>query len=204
MHEFPLITTIAAGFTAAWVLGLLTQWLRLSPIVGYLLAGVLIGPHTPGFQGDLDLAHQLAEVGRDPADVRRRPPLPPGRPARRQGRRHPGGGGAVPGRDRCSASPCSRGSAWTGQDGGRARHGHGRGEHGRADARPDGRRRAGLAGRARRRRVVARPGRADGGRPGADPRPRDRGVRRRRCARAGLWARRRARPAQAGGPGRGS
>ena len=63
MHEFPLIATIAAGFTAAWVLGLLTQWLRLSPIVGYLLAGVLIGPHTPGFQGDLNLAHQLAEVG---------------------------------------------------------------------------------------------------------------------------------------------
>ncbi|MCE9565041.1 MAG: cation:proton antiporter [Planctomycetes bacterium] len=63
MHEFPLIATIAAGFTAAWVLGLLTQWLRLSPIVGYLLAGVLIGPHTPGFQGDLGLAHQLAEVG---------------------------------------------------------------------------------------------------------------------------------------------
>ncbi|HVL13193.1 MAG TPA: cation:proton antiporter [Gemmata sp.] len=63
MHELPLIATIAAGFTAAWVLGLLTQWLRLSPIVGYLLAGVLIGPHTPGFQGDLHLAHELAEVG---------------------------------------------------------------------------------------------------------------------------------------------
>jgi monovalent cation:H+ antiporter-2, CPA2 family len=63
MHEFPLLATIAAGFTAAWILGLLTQWLRLSPIVGYLLAGVLIGPHTPGFQGDLNLAHQLAEVG---------------------------------------------------------------------------------------------------------------------------------------------
>lgn len=63
MHDSPLIATIAAGFTAAWVLGLLTQWLRLSPIVGYLLAGVLIGPHTPGFQGDVRLAQQLAEVG---------------------------------------------------------------------------------------------------------------------------------------------
>src|SRR5512145_3319932 len=63
MHEFPLIATVAASFTAAWVLGLLTQWLRLSPIVGYLLAGVLIGPHTPGFVGDVHLAHQLAEVG---------------------------------------------------------------------------------------------------------------------------------------------
>ena len=51
------------AFTAAWVLGLLTQRLRLSPIVGYLLAGVVIGPHTPGFVGDVDLAHQLAEVG---------------------------------------------------------------------------------------------------------------------------------------------
>lgn len=63
MHDFPLIATIAAGFTAAWVLGLLAQWLRLSPIVGYLLAGILIGPHTPGFRGDMHLAHQLAEVG---------------------------------------------------------------------------------------------------------------------------------------------
>jgi CPA2 family monovalent cation:H+ antiporter-2 len=63
MHDIPLITTIAAGFTAAWVLGLITQRLRLSPIVGYLLGGVIIGPHTPGFQGDLHLAHQLAEVG---------------------------------------------------------------------------------------------------------------------------------------------
>ena len=63
MHDFPLIATIAAGFTAAWVLGLFTQWLRLSPIVGYLLAGVLIGPYTPGFEGDVGLAHQLAEVG---------------------------------------------------------------------------------------------------------------------------------------------
>lgn len=63
MDDFPLIATLAAGFTAAWILGLITQWLRLSPIVGYLLAGVLIGPYTPGFVGDAHLAHQLAEVG---------------------------------------------------------------------------------------------------------------------------------------------
>ena len=63
MHDLPLITTIAVAFTAAWVLGLLTQRLGLSPIVGYLLAGVLIGPHTPGFVGDVHIAHQLAEVG---------------------------------------------------------------------------------------------------------------------------------------------
>lgn len=63
MHQLSLISTIAAAFTAAWLLGLLTQWLRLSPIVGYLVAGVLIGPHTPGFVGDVALAQQLAEVG---------------------------------------------------------------------------------------------------------------------------------------------
>src|SRR6478672_1874859 len=63
MHDLPLITTIAAAFTTAWVLGLITQRLRLSPIVGYLLAGIVIGPHTPGFVGDVHLATQLAEVG---------------------------------------------------------------------------------------------------------------------------------------------
>lgn len=63
MDDFPLISTVAAAFTAAWVFGVFTQWLRLSPIVGYLIAGVLLGPHTPGFVGDLHLAHQLAEVG---------------------------------------------------------------------------------------------------------------------------------------------
>ncbi|MFO0875474.1 MAG: cation:proton antiporter [Phycisphaerales bacterium] len=63
MHDVSLITTIAAAFTVAWLLGLLTQRLGLSPIVGYLLAGVLIGPHTPGFVGDVHIAQQLAEVG---------------------------------------------------------------------------------------------------------------------------------------------
>jgi len=63
LHDLPLITTIAVAFTAAWCLGLLTQRLRLSPIVGYLVAGVLIGPRTPGFVGDVHLAQQLAEVG---------------------------------------------------------------------------------------------------------------------------------------------
>jgi CPA2 family monovalent cation:H+ antiporter-2 len=62
-HNLPLLTTIAAAFAAAWVLGLVTQRLGLSPIVGYLLAGVVIGPHTPGFVGDVALAQQLAEIG---------------------------------------------------------------------------------------------------------------------------------------------
>lgn len=63
MHDLPLLTTIAAAFAAAWVLGLITQRIGLSPIVGYLLAGVVIGPYTPGYVGDRHLAQQLAEVG---------------------------------------------------------------------------------------------------------------------------------------------
>jgi CPA2 family monovalent cation:H+ antiporter-2 len=63
VHDLPLLTTIAAAFAAAWVLGLITQRLGLSPIVGYLLAGVVIGPHTPGFVGDENIARELAEVG---------------------------------------------------------------------------------------------------------------------------------------------
>lgn len=63
MHDLSLVTTIAAAFTGAWILGLFTQWLKLSPIVGYLLAGIAIGPYTPGFVGDAKLASQLAEIG---------------------------------------------------------------------------------------------------------------------------------------------
>jgi CPA2 family monovalent cation:H+ antiporter-2 len=63
MHDLPLIATVSVAFAAAWLLGLITQRLRLSPIVGYLLAGVAIGPHTPGFVADAHIAHQLAEVG---------------------------------------------------------------------------------------------------------------------------------------------
>jgi len=63
MHDAPLITLIAAAFTAAWVLGIITHKLRLSPIVGYLLAGVAIGPFTAGYKGDPKLASELAEIG---------------------------------------------------------------------------------------------------------------------------------------------
>ena len=63
MHNFDLIATIASGFTAALVLGYITQRIGLSPLVGYLLAGVLVGPHTPGFVADAALAEQLAEIG---------------------------------------------------------------------------------------------------------------------------------------------
>lgn len=62
-HETTLIATIAAAFVFAFALGLLAAKLRLPPLVGYLVAGVIIGPFTPGFVGDLGLAGQLAEIG---------------------------------------------------------------------------------------------------------------------------------------------
>ena len=63
MHNLDLILTLAAGFAAALAFGYLTQRLGWSPIVGYLLSGLLVGPHTPGFVADKHLADQLAEVG---------------------------------------------------------------------------------------------------------------------------------------------
>jgi CPA2 family monovalent cation:H+ antiporter-2 len=61
--DLPLVSTIAVGFSVAFVCGLVAARLRLSPIVGYLIAGILIGPHTPGFVADLHIAEQLSEVG---------------------------------------------------------------------------------------------------------------------------------------------
>jgi CPA2 family monovalent cation:H+ antiporter-2 len=63
MHGVDLIVTIAAGFSTALVLGYLTHRIGLSPIVGYLLAGLVVGPHTPGPVVDTGLAEQLAEIG---------------------------------------------------------------------------------------------------------------------------------------------
>ncbi|WP_437627415.1 cation:proton antiporter [Sorangium sp. So ce1151] len=62
-HELDLILTLTGGLTAALALGFITQRMRLSPIVGYLLAGILVGPFTPGFVADKPLADQLAEIG---------------------------------------------------------------------------------------------------------------------------------------------
>ena len=62
-HSIPLITTLAAAFALALALGFVALRLRLPVIVGYLLAGVLIGPATPGFVADVDLSRQLAEIG---------------------------------------------------------------------------------------------------------------------------------------------
>jgi CPA2 family monovalent cation:H+ antiporter-2 len=62
-HEVPLIATIAVSLAFAFVGGLLAVRLRLPPLVGYLLAGIIVGPFTPGFVADAKLAPQLAEIG---------------------------------------------------------------------------------------------------------------------------------------------
>ncbi len=62
-HSVTLITTIAAAFGFALILGFIAVRLKLPALVGYLMAGVLIGPATPGFVADLELSGQLAEIG---------------------------------------------------------------------------------------------------------------------------------------------
>lgn len=62
-HDISLIATIAMGFGLAMVFGFLATLVRMPPLVGYLLAGIMIGPHTPGFLADVGLAGQLAEIG---------------------------------------------------------------------------------------------------------------------------------------------
>ena len=62
-HDVSLIATIAAGFGLALVFGFIAIRLRMPPLVGYLLAGILISPTTPGFVADVGLAAQLAEIG---------------------------------------------------------------------------------------------------------------------------------------------
>ncbi|WP_414439595.1 cation:proton antiporter [Burkholderia sp. 22PA0106] len=62
-HDVSLIALLAAGFALAMVFGYLASLLKMPPLVGYLLAGIVIGPGTPGFVGDLALAQQLAEIG---------------------------------------------------------------------------------------------------------------------------------------------
>ncbi len=62
-HDLDLILTLTGGLTAALALGFITQKLNLSPIVGYLLAGILVGPFTPGYVADHGIANQFAELG---------------------------------------------------------------------------------------------------------------------------------------------
>ncbi len=62
-HEFPILINITVALLAAFIGGLLARRLKLPPMVGYMLAGVAIGPFTPGFSGDLFTIQQLAELG---------------------------------------------------------------------------------------------------------------------------------------------
>ncbi len=62
-HDISLITTIAAGLGLAMVLGFIAARLRMPPLIGYLIAGIIVGPSTPGFVADMELAAQLAEIG---------------------------------------------------------------------------------------------------------------------------------------------
>ncbi|MCM2314798.1 MAG: Kef family K(+) transporter [Thermoanaerobaculia bacterium] len=62
-HELTLITTIAAGLGLAFIFGLIAARLKMPPLVGYLVAGIVVGPHTGGFVADMALASQLAEIG---------------------------------------------------------------------------------------------------------------------------------------------
>jgi CPA2 family monovalent cation:H+ antiporter-2 len=62
-HNIDLILTLTGGLTAALIFGFITQRLKLSPIVGYLLAGIMVGPFTPGFVANHEIAMQAAEIG---------------------------------------------------------------------------------------------------------------------------------------------
>ncbi len=62
-HQTPLISTIVVGLVLAFGFGVLAQRLRVSPLVGYLLAGILMGPFTPGYVADQHIANELAEIG---------------------------------------------------------------------------------------------------------------------------------------------
>src|SRR5512134_538194 len=62
-HETELIATVVMGLVMAFVGGFAASKVHLPPLVGYLLAGVAVGPFTPGYVGDQELANQLAEIG---------------------------------------------------------------------------------------------------------------------------------------------
>jgi CPA2 family monovalent cation:H+ antiporter-2 len=63
MEQHGLITTLVAAIVLAFVFGFIAQRFRLSPVVGYLMAGFLVGPYSPGFTADVELALQLSEIG---------------------------------------------------------------------------------------------------------------------------------------------
>lgn len=63
LEDLPLVSTIAVGLGLAFVCGFIATKMRLSPLVGYILAGIIIGPHSPGFTADIHIAEQLSEIG---------------------------------------------------------------------------------------------------------------------------------------------
>ncbi len=62
-HNIPLITTLVSGFSVALILGFIAERIKVPALVGYLVAGIIIGPGTPGFVADVHLAAQLSEIG---------------------------------------------------------------------------------------------------------------------------------------------
>ncbi|MBN8482148.1 MAG: Kef family K(+) transporter [Xanthomonadales bacterium] len=62
-HHTPLIAMLVGGIVLAFVFGMIAQRLRLSPLFGYLVAGIIVGPFTPGFVADSAIAHELSELG---------------------------------------------------------------------------------------------------------------------------------------------
>lgn len=62
-HSLPLVTTLATALGLALVMGLIAIKLKLPALVGYLLAGIIIGPFTPGFVANPHIAAELAEIG---------------------------------------------------------------------------------------------------------------------------------------------
>ena len=167
MHEIDLILTLTGGLAAALVCGYVTFRLGLSPIVGYLLAGFLVGPNTPGFVADQELADQLAEIGIILLMFGVGLAVPPGGAAgRAQGR---GARGAW--RESLAATllgTAGRPGRRVGLVGGRRlRPGDLGGQHGRAAARAGRRRRSAHPGGPHRGRLAGRRGPARGLRAGA-------------------------------------
>ena len=119
-HEPVLISTIAVGLVAAFIGGLIAQRLRLPTIVGYIAAGVALGPFTPGFIADTPGRQRARRDRRDPADVRGRHRVldqgPAGRPRDRHPRRDRPDHRRDAARDRCSgwrsAGGSGAGSSW--------------------------------------------------------------------------------------------
>ena len=181
-HDVTLITTIAAGLGLALLTGLLATRAGLPPLVGYLVAGIVIGPATPGIRGGRRAHQPTRRARRDAHDVRggaallhRGPDV--GAPHRRAGRhradrrrhRTRRGDGAVVGMES--------------RRGDRVRPVALRGEHGRAPARTGSARGVGVGQRQDRRRLAG--GGGPGGRAGAGAAPRAGGSARRDGARGG-------------------